>query len=97
MPIHETSFRIGCGRYIQERGALASVGAEVLRLGTSPLIVGGKTALELTRETLEKSVSEACQKYEFVVHTGTCNEERAVELLEANEWVIRRAVDAANK
>ena len=26
-----------------------------------------------------------------------CNEERAVELLEANEWVIRRAVDAANK
>ena len=26
-----------------------------------------------------------------------CNEERAVELLEANEWVIRRAVDPSNK
>lgn len=82
MPIKEESFRIGCGRYIQGAGYVAKVGDEVMRLGTSPLIVGGKTALELTREKIEKSVSEKCNKYEIVVHTGTCNDERAKELAE---------------
>ena len=31
-PIKEKSFRIGCGRYLQERGIIASLGEEVLRL-----------------------------------------------------------------
>lgn len=80
MPIREESFRIGCGRYLQGEGMLARLGEEVVRLGTSPLIVGGKTALSLTRETIEKSVGAATEKYEIVVHTGTCNEQRAKEL-----------------
>ena len=80
MPIKEESFRIGCGRYIQGPGYIEKVGNEVLRVGTSPLIVGGKTALEITKSKIEKSVAEKCNKYEFVVHTGTCNEERAKEL-----------------
>lgn len=80
MPIKEESFRIGCGRYIQGAGYIEKVGDEVLRLGTSPLIIGGKTALSITKSNIEKSVAEKCNKYEFVVHTGTCNEERAKEL-----------------
>jgi len=34
MPIKEKSFRIGCGRYVQEPGALNGLGTEVLRLGS---------------------------------------------------------------
>lgn len=80
MPIREESFRIGCGRYIQGLGYIEKVGDEVLRLGTSPLIIGGKTALEITGSEIEKSVAAKCNKYEFIVHTGTCNEMRAEEL-----------------
>ncbi len=80
MPIHELSFRIGCGRYIQENGALARCGEEIHRLGHAPLIVGGKTALSLTENALADSVRAACDSYEFVTHSGTCNEERAKEL-----------------
>ena len=80
MPIREESFRIGCGRYIQGAGYIARTGDEVLRLGTSPLIIGGKTALEITRTAIESSLSESCDKYEIIVHRGTCNEERGKEL-----------------
>ena len=80
MPIKEKSFRIGCGRYLQESGILQSIGEEVLRLGKSPLVVGGKTALKITRERIENSVKEVCEKYFVEEHRGTCNHERAKEL-----------------
>lgn len=82
MPIREESFRIGCGRYLQGAGYLKKAGDEVQRLGKAPLIVGGKTALELTRESLEISIKEKCNKYKFITHTGTCNEEDAKEIAE---------------
>ena len=56
MPIREESFRIGCGRYLQGAGYIARTGEEVMRLGTSPLIIGGKTALEITKGAIEESV-----------------------------------------
>lgn len=74
MAIREKSFRIGCGRYVQEAGALAMTADEVLRLGKSPIVVGGKTALSLTREAIEKSFEGKINKYEIIEHTGTCNE-----------------------
>jgi len=80
MPIREKSFRIGCGRYLQERGALSALGDEVKRLGSAPLVIGGRTALSLTRPIIEKSLSAACARYEIIEHTGTCNEPRAEEL-----------------
>ena len=82
MPIREESFRIGCGRYLQGAGYLEKAGDEVQKLGKSPLIVGGKTALEITKESLENSIKEKCNKYKFVTHTGTCNEEDAKEIAE---------------
>lgn len=82
MPVKEESFRIGSGRYIQGLGAICKIGEEVMRLGSSPLVIGGKTALGLTNNRIEKSLCEKCNKYEFVVHTGTCNDERAKELAE---------------
>lgn len=80
MPVKEKSFRIGCGRYLQERGIIASLGEEVLRLGTSPLIVGGKTALSITKTAAERSVAQSCKKYEVIEHCGSCNHEDAQKL-----------------
>lgn len=80
MPIKEQSFRIGCGRYTQGEGILSECGSEVLRKGNAPLIIGGRTALSLTKDTIEKSVSQVCSHYEIIMHTGTCNEQRAKEL-----------------
>ena len=80
MPIKEKSFRIGCGRYLQEEGILKSCGSEVLRLGKSPLIVGGKTALKITRGTIEESVKLSCNHYRIEEYTGTCNKEFAQQL-----------------
>ena len=80
MPIREESFRIGCGRYIQGRGYISKAGDEVRKLGNSPFVIGGKTALGIAGQKLEKSLSAVCNKYEFVVHTGTCNDQRAQEL-----------------
>ena len=53
MPIRESSFRIGSGRYLQGENILADLGAEVLRHGTHPLIVGDTTALSITRDVIE--------------------------------------------
>lgn len=80
MPIREESFRIGSGRYIQGKGYLAKTGDEILRLGTSPLIIGGKTALSITKAQITESIACKCNNYEFIEHTGTCNESRAKEL-----------------
>lgn len=80
MPIKEKSFRIGCGRYLQEKGLLSSCGDELLRYGHSPLIVGGPTALSLTREKLESSLTAKNMSYRIFTHSGSCNEEDAQKL-----------------
>ncbi len=80
MPIKEESFRIGSGRYLQGKGYIEKAGDEVLRLGKNPLVIAGKTALEKTNGKLENSIKEKCNNYEIVVHTGSCNDERAKEL-----------------
>ncbi len=80
MPIREEAFRIGCGRYLQKPGILSALGEEVLRLGTAPLAICGKTALEITHSKIESSLKNSCKRYEIVTHSGTCNEERAKEL-----------------
>ncbi len=80
MPIKEKSFRIGCGRYLQEINAIDLLGEEVLRFGKSPLVVGGKTALSITRKAIERSLSKSCDNYEIVEHCGSCNDEDAKKL-----------------
>lgn len=82
MPVRETSFRIGCGRYLQEPDIIAKLGEEVLRIGKMPLVIGGKTALSITKEKIERSLSTTCEKFMIIEHCGTCNEERANELAE---------------
>lgn len=74
MPIREKSFRIGCGRYLQQPNLLENCAEEILRLGKAPLIVGGKTALEITENTIKQSLNANKMKYEILKHSGTCNE-----------------------
>ena len=71
MPIREESFRIGCGRYLQQPGIISKLGEEIKRIGSAPLIVSGKTALSITRDKIESSVEAVCEKYEIVEHCGT--------------------------
>ncbi len=80
MPVKEASFRIGCGRYLQEAGILSKLGCEIKRHGESALIIGGKTALEITRTRIEEAVALENCRYEIIEHRGTCNDERAKEL-----------------
>ena len=82
MPIREKSFRIGSGRYLQETGIINSLGTEVLRLGRAPMIVGGKTALSLTRAKIEESIGAVCKHYCIKEHRGTCNDDDARALAE---------------
>ncbi len=80
MPVKEESFRIGCGRYLQGAGYISRVGEEVKRLGMSAIVVGGQTALGITQNKIEESLRENNCKYLFIKHTGTCNEQRALEI-----------------
>ena len=82
MPVREESFRIGCGRYIQGKGYIGRCGEETARLGKAPLIIGDDITLGITKEAITKSIESVCQKYEFVYHNGTCNDERAIEIAE---------------
>jgi glycerol dehydrogenase len=75
---------------VQEPRILNSLGSEVLRLGKAPLIIGGKTALQLTGSEIERSVSALCQYYRIEVHTGTCNEEDAKAFA---ELALRESLD----
>ena len=86
MPIREPSFRMGCGRYLQGENIVEKCGEEVLRLGSAPIIVGGPTALSIAKDAVVSSVSAVCKKYEVIEHSGTCNDERAIEIAKyANE------------
>ena len=80
MPIHEESFRIGCGRYIQGSGYISKIAEEVLTLGKKPIIIGDDITLGLARDKIEKSLSTVCNNYEVIYHNGTCNDERAMEI-----------------
>lgn len=79
MPIKEEAFRIGCGRYIQGKRYIQKCGEEVRRVGNSPLIIGDETTLSLTHKALEQSLEKTVKKFEFMIHNGTCNEEKARE------------------
>ncbi len=74
MPIREESFRIGCGRYLQKAGLLNTCGEQILRFGSSPLIIGGKTALGVAGHTIGSSVESVCKKYKISEHTKPCSE-----------------------
>lgn len=80
--IVESSFRLGCGRYIQEDGAIHRIGEELARLGTrTPFILGGKTALSLTAEAIEASLAEHGMEMNVYVYRDFCNPDLCEEIV----------------
>ncbi len=83
----ENSFRLGCGRYLQGSGILSAFADEVLLLGCKkPFIMGGKTALSLTRDTLEKSLAEKGLAANFHTYLGFCCQDTCAEIMESAEF-----------
>lgn len=66
----DAAYKFGCGRYVQEPGALERVGPECGRLARKVLIVAGRTARALTEEAIEGSLRAAGV-------TGLCRSTRA--------------------
>ena len=83
----EKSFRIGAGRYIQESGALKEIGNEVLLLNCKKaFVMGGTTALSITKETIENSFKEKDIEYFFYEHKGFCVLEHCEKIVECDEF-----------
>lgn len=80
----ESSFRLGCGRYIQEDGAICRLGEELERLGAhTPFILGGPTALSLTAEALEASLSARGIEMNVYVYRDFCNRAHCEEIVQS--------------
>ena len=79
----DPSFRIGCGRYLQSRGALKQTAEEIKRLGASPLFISGKTAWSVAGGAIIASLEEAEMPFAAEIYTGFCNIEAAEEYARA--------------
>ena len=85
--IKETSYRIGCGRYLQGSGIISSVAEEVIRLGCrKPFVMGGKTALSLTRDAIEQSLSERSLTANFYTYLGFCCQDVCSDIMASEEF-----------
>lgn len=73
----DAAYKFGCGRYVQEPGALQRVGTECGRLAQKVLIVAGRTARALTERTIEGSLRAAGVTGLWREHAGACSEESA--------------------
>ena len=80
MGISEKSFRIGCGRYLQEPYLISKCGFEISRFSNKALIVGGRTALSITKDKIEQSLKDSNLIYEIIEHIGSCNKDDAALL-----------------
>lgn len=75
---------MGCGRYVQEAGALAKAGEEVQKIThgcSSAFIIAGPVALKLCGEKLFASLEKAGVKYYVYTYTGFCNPRHGDEIL----------------
>lgn len=73
----DAAYKFGCGRYVQEPGALQRVGAECARLAPKVLIVAGRIARALTESAIEGSLRAAGVAALWREHAGACSEESA--------------------
>lgn len=90
--IKENSYRIGCGRYLHGSGMISNVAEEIIRLGCrKPFVMGGKTALSLTREAIEKSLAEHSLTAHFHTYLGFCCQDVCAEIMESDKF---KACDA---
>lgn len=73
----DSAYKFGCGRYIQQHGALDLAGREARRLGNHALILGGSNTLPLVRKKLTDSLAAAACTHACFEYGGPCSEEAA--------------------
>ncbi|MBQ9098913.1 MAG: iron-containing alcohol dehydrogenase [Clostridia bacterium] len=85
--IVETSFRFGCGRYVQEAGAAGRLADEIKRLHCSrPFVIGGKTALSLALPVIEPVLTTGAMPYSVHHYAGFCCVQTCHDLMETQEF-----------
>lgn len=85
--IVEPSFRIGAGRYLQDNGILKDIGKEVLLLkGKKAFVMGGTTALSITREIVENSLKENGIDYIIYEYKGFCVPEHCENIVASDDF-----------
>ena len=62
----EEAYKFGCGRYIQEAGALLRVGEEAKRFGKKALILAGPTAWKVSEEKIVRGMKDS--GVDYVLH-----------------------------
>ena len=88
----DTSFRIGCGRYIQENGAIVKLPEELARLGTKRVVTVMDSNIEkMLGERVRALLDGAGLPYVSVVYDLPCNRENAkaeTERLQNGDTVV---------
>ncbi len=81
--IVDIAYKFGCGRYICGFDVLETVGGEVSLCAKKVFIIGGPTALSLTKERLTEGFERAGIEFAFAEYTGFCSHGPAQEYAKA--------------
>lgn len=85
--IPEDSFRVGAGRYIQCDGAILRLYEEIERLGAKrPFIIGGRRALTLAKDKIQKSLDAGKISGIFYTYEGFCVAEVNEQIVKSDEF-----------
>lgn len=79
-PIPETAYKFGCGRYVQESGAVRKLPQELQRLGGKAFVLSGANAYAAAGPSLETALEGARFPYVHARYDGPCCEEISVSL-----------------
>lgn len=79
--ILDDAYKLGCGRLLFERGALAKAGKEALRLGCRAFLLGGPHALAHVQSALLTSLNKSGVYVYTDCYAGVCSEEKAEEII----------------
>ena len=66
----EEAYKFGCGRYIQEAGALLRIGEEAKRFGKKALILAGPTAWKVSEEKIVRGMKDAGVNHVLHIYGG---------------------------
>lgn len=80
--VTDFAYKLGCGRYIQQNGALTLAGQEAKRLGNRPYILAGPTGYAKVQKVLEASLKEEGLDFALEIYQGYCTEEKAQDIKE---------------
>ena len=85
--VTDFAYKLGCGRYIQQNGALTLAGQEAKRLGNRPYILAGPTGYAKVQKVLEASLQEEGLDFALEIYQGYCTEEKAQDI-SALRWSL---------